>query len=381
MRARLGVLIGAASVAAGVYVSLLASSQDPTPAAAPVPGEELRGVKASRSVSSPDADIRFYEAQLQQHPELFAGFAALGAAYLVKARETHDFAWLGKARKAATRSLELQSNLNALLTMAEICTFSHRFGEARAFIERAALIPRGGASVLTLRIDAHLGLGELDAANQLIEPMLRAAAPSFAAWAARGRWFAEQERFDDANQAFIAAAEAARKQGNADLVVWAQTNAAGMYLDSGRPQLARPHLDAAAALTGVSGPTAAVLAVHWAEWHVLEGRPETALRIYESLIAHQEDPELLRRAYLLARLLADEQKAQSLFTAAEQAAERARAAGEVLALEAQALLYADAGVALQRADQLAQQNLRYKRDRSARQTLLHVQERIAASGR
>jgi hypothetical protein len=59
------------------------------------------------SAVSVDATIAFYEDKVRQHPTLFAGFAALGSAYLDKARDTHNSAWLGMARNATTRSLEM----------------------------------------------------------------------------------------------------------------------------------------------------------------------------------------------------------------------------------------------------------------------------------
>ena len=106
--------------------------------------------------------------------------------------------------------------------------------------------------------------------------------------------------------------------------------------------------------------------------------------MYESILERQKDPEIYRRAFNLARKLGRTGRADELFAAAEQGAERIAAAGEIFALETQARLYADAGVKLERAEQLALQNLEAKRDRSARETLDHVRERraqVAPSGR
>jgi hypothetical protein len=159
-------------------------------------------------------------------------------------------------------------------------------------------------------------------------------------------------------------------------VIWAETNAAGMLLDTDRPGAARVHLAAAAAVKTQNWPVAVVLQVHWAELHDQEGRSTAALAIYDSILARQEDPEMYRRAFLLARKIGDEQRAAQLLADGERAAEKIREAGEIFALEPQARLYADAGIKLERALELAQRNLQYKSDRSARETLAHVEARL-----
>jgi galactokinase len=121
----------------------------------------------------------------------------------------------------------------------------------------------------------------------------------------------------------------------------------------------------------------AILLVHRAERHGLEQRPEEALRTYETILERQQDPEIYRRAYVIAHEIGRENQAAELFAAAETAAERIAGTGEILALETQARLYADAGVKLEEAEKIALQNLEHKRDRSARETLAYVRERRA----
>src|SRR5688500_6991056 len=84
-------------------------------------------VAAQEDPNDPTVRIGLYEAKLKQDPTLFAAHAELGSAYLDLARETHDVAWLGKARSELQRSLAIQPNVNALATLASLCNFSHRF--------------------------------------------------------------------------------------------------------------------------------------------------------------------------------------------------------------------------------------------------------------
>jgi tetratricopeptide (TPR) repeat protein len=197
--------------------------------------------------------------------------------------------------------------------------------------------------------------------------------------AARGRCLAEQGRYDEALKAFTTAAEQARSSDDGERTLWAEVQSASALIESGRPGLARAHLESALQLLPARFELETQLDRRWAEVHDLEQRPAEALRVYETLLARQKDPEIYRRAADVARRLGDTQRASALFSAAEASVERILAAGEVYALETQARLYADAGVKLERAEELAVQNLQHKRDRAAYETLAYVRKQRAAA--
>ena len=329
--------------------------------------------------NDPAVRIRLQEARLRTEPTRAAVHAELGAAYLDMARATHDVAWLGRARGALARALELEPGAAAHATLAELCNFSHRFACALEHAEQLArLAPRDGRA-RALRIEAYLGLGELRRAEQLLAQPGSEDGAAFVLAAARGRCLAEQQRHDDARKAFTTAAEQARSAGAGERELWAELHAARAMIDSGRPGLARTHLESARRLPTPSWSMDALFQLRWAEVHELEQRPEEALRTYEAILAREKDPEIYRRAYTVARRLGQTRRADELFAAAESGAERILAAGEVFALEAQARLYADAGVKLARAEELAQKNLEHKRDRSAYETLAYVRKQRAAA--
>ncbi len=336
------------------------------------------GAFASEDPPDPDFRIRFYERKLEDHPDLFAGHAALGTAYLDKARQSHDVVWIGKARTALERSLKLQPNLNALVAMAALCSFSHRFECALEYAARAASARADDTRIRSIRMEAYLGLGRTDAAKALLESSSPADDDPLL-YAARGRWLAELGRYDEARRAFADAAERGRNLGATDLAIWSDTNAAGMLLDSGRAEPALAHLEAASELEASSPPVATALRIHWAEYQHARGEREQALSIYEEILDEAEDPEIARRAFVLAQELGRDEQAQSLFERAERAAESVLAASEIYSLETHARLYADARVKLERAEQLAERNLEWKRDRAARETLEYVRDRLAAT--
>jgi tetratricopeptide (TPR) repeat protein len=333
------------------------------------------GAGAAANPNDPLERMRLYEARVAKDPRLPVPHAELGAAYLDQARATGDASWLARARKELETSVELQPSADAYAALAALCNFSHRFACALDSAERAArLDPRDGRA-RELRIEAYLGLGEAKRAEQLLVQPAREDGAGFVLAAARGRCLAEQGRYDDALKAFETAADQAR--GDDERTLWAEIHAASALIDSGRPGLARAHLESATQLLPASFELETQLEQHWAEVHDLEQRPAEALRAYESLLAREKDPELYRRAADVARRLGDAQRASALFAAAEAGAERILAAGEIYALETQARLYADAGVKLERAEELAVRNLQHKRDRAAYETLAYVRKQRA----
>jgi tetratricopeptide (TPR) repeat protein len=321
--------------------------------------------------NDPAVRIGLSEAKLKADPTAPGARVELGAAYLAQARASYDVAWLARARSELERSLELAPSASAHMTLAALCNFAHRFRCALDHAEQAArLDPRDGRA-RALRIDAYLGLGELKRAEQLLAQPGSEDGATFVLAAGRGQILSETKRYDDALRAFTSAAQSA---GDDERALWAEIQAAGTMIDSGRPGLARTHLESAMQLLPASWELESELQRHWAAVHELEQRPAEALRAYDAILAREKDPEIYRRACAIARQLGETRRADELFAAAERSAERILAAGESFALEAQARLYADARVKLERAEELAQKNLEHKRDRSAYETLAYVRK-------
>ncbi len=332
------------------------------------------GLLAGCATARPDADarhrIRYYQARLREHPRLDPAYVALGSAYLDLARASHDPAPLAAARAAADAALAIQPSLEAYKLRAAAADFSHRFPEALAWGAKAAAAAPRDAGVTALLVEARLGLGETEEARRLLGPPEGRPA-QFHAAAAQGQYLLAEERWQEAEAAFAEASRLAAKAQVPELEGWAEAQAGGAALDAGRPELARQHLARAARLV----PGGVQLAVHRAELAQAEGRGVDALELYDRLLRRRSDPELHRRAFLLARSLGREAEARRHFQAAERLDRRALDAGEIFSLENLAHLYCDAGVHLDEARRLAEENFRHKRDRSARQTLECVRAR------
>jgi len=303
--------------------------------------------------------IRHYERQVEKYPRHYPAYVSLGYACLDRARQTHDAAWVRKARAYVARSLEIQPSLTGYQAMAAICNFAHRFPEAIVWGEQAAQAAPEDTSVTALLVEAHLALGQIEEATRLCQ-RTAAGAEDFHGLVAKARLAAAQERPAEAAELFVRAAAASGEAR--EFATWALVMAAGVWIDAGRTAEARLLLDDAARLDDADF----MLALHRAELAEAEGDWPEALARYERLAAEDGDPTVHARAFIAARRLGNESAGHRHFTAAELAYRKVLAEGEVYTLGSLADLYAEAGVKLPEALALAEQNLSFVRDRRSR---------------
>lgn len=334
-----------------------------------LPGRAARAPVPDCPGSQAKESLAYYEERVARHPNLYPAHTGLAAAYLDLARETADPEPLSRARAALERSLAIQPSYEAMALMASVALFSHRFDEALRWIDRAAAAsPADGIDTRLLpgKVEALLGLGAGDEIPALFAARDRLAGDCHAL-IARAQWLRAEERPDEAVEALQRAASGGCREGDGApaLIAWAETAIAGILIDAGHPDPARPHLAAARA----ADPCRRDLRLHEAELMEAEGADAGALRVYEALLAQVEDPFVRHRAFLVARRLGERERAGGHLSGAESAYQRAIDRGEVYTLEGLARLYLDAGIHPERARILAEENLRFKRDRAARRTL------------
>ena len=320
--------------------------------------------------SQVDGRISYYARKVADHPRLYPVYAQLGAAYLDKARDTSDPVWLAKARAALNRSMDIQPSFEAFKTMTAVSNFAHRFEDALKWGKRAAEAYPADTEVTALLVEAHMGLGLYEEARKLL-PHPGKTADDFYMAAALGNWLVSQRRHDEAAAAFQIASNLAQAAGVRELVVWAEVSTAGVFIDSHRLESARLHLEKGTALDARN----ARLRLHQAELLGAEGNPMDAFAVYEVLSKERNDPEIHRKAFVLARQLGKKSKAQLHFDAAEEGFQRAIDAGEIYTLGALAQLYCDAEIKLQQALALAERNLQYKRDLDAEETVACIRRK------
>jgi len=114
--------------------------------------------------------IKSLQARVKRYPEDHAAYAALGAAYLQKGRETADAADYELAKGALEKSLNLVSNdpsaAFATTQMAVLCMVEHRFEDALAWSQKALALGSGDPSPWAIAGDALADMGDYKGASE-----------------------------------------------------------------------------------------------------------------------------------------------------------------------------------------------------------------------
>lgn len=135
---------------------------------APVPTELL-----TPRPSETDRLIHKAQAIAAGNPKDAKAYAALGAGYFQRARETGDVSDYELAEQALKKSLDLTSSDfssgAAFETLAEVCMGEHRFADALAYAEKALSLGSGDLSPFAIVGDAYADMGEYDKARAAYE--------------------------------------------------------------------------------------------------------------------------------------------------------------------------------------------------------------------
>ncbi len=318
---------------------------------------------AANDLPEIDNRIESYRQQIAKHPRSWALPPLLAQELLERTRRTGELETIQEIEALLRQSLTTQANASALSGMAALYNYRHRFSEALSWARKAHEADPADSRITGMLVEALLGLGRREEALELLQ---RAGTPDndfnlLAAWA---QWHAEARQYDQAARSYALAATAAARQGARKQQLWAIINNAGMYLDSGRPDKARPLLEQARAMR----PDDLLLRVHEAEYLELTGNAQDAYAIYAELARTHNRPELHARASGLAGVRGDKQQEERHFRLAEAGFLRAVRKGEIFTLEALAGLYCATGRFPLRALEYAEENLRYKKDRAAHET-------------
>lgn len=135
---------------------------------APVPSELL-----TPRPSETDRLIHKAQEIAAANPKEAKAYAALGAGYFQRARETGDVSDYELAEQALKKSLDLSSSdfssSTAFETLAEVCMGEHRFADALANAEKALSLGSGDLSPFAIVGDAYADMGEYEKARAAYE--------------------------------------------------------------------------------------------------------------------------------------------------------------------------------------------------------------------
>ena len=133
--------------------------------------------------SSAEARVARLQAQLRAQPDNPALLTQLADAYLVRARETADPTYYNKADQAVARSSALAPDDGRTLTSGAFLDLArHNFGRALERATRAHDLNPDDPDPLTAVFDAHIELGQYDAATTTVDQML-SSRPALASYA------------------------------------------------------------------------------------------------------------------------------------------------------------------------------------------------------
>ena len=177
-----GVLVLSAALVVGAGLSLGGAEEAATTAGPPVPVEAVDVVGGA-----PRGDLATtttaLQARLRRLPGDWQSWSSLGAVYLQQASTTADPTWYAKAEEAFARSLveRPEGNDAALVGQAALAASRHDFPAARDLAEQALAVNAYSASALGVLTDAHVELGDDDAALTALQRMLdlRPGVPSY----------------------------------------------------------------------------------------------------------------------------------------------------------------------------------------------------------
>jgi len=286
-----------------------------------------------------------------------------------------------KSRAAVQQSIDIQPSLEAYRTMAAICGFAHQFACAVEWGEKAVRTYSRDFVSVAILADSYLRTGKPEVALKTLDLKGSDADDSYELAEAKGLLFSELGRMDESREQYQKSQQLAAKRGDKSLEVRARVNLAGTYIDTQKATEARAILAEIRDTNGISGTVRDLVLLHRAELAELDKEYDNALRLYEELAKtqgqDQQDPDLYRKCYHLALMAGDESKAKEFFKRSEDESLKILSRGEVFSLECLARLYTEAGANLEQAEKYALRNLEVKQDKSARDALNRVRQRLS----
>jgi tetratricopeptide (TPR) repeat protein len=255
--------------------------------------------------------IEFLERRVKSDPDDYIAWNYLAPRYLERARVTGDDVWIARATQAAEASLQAlgeTQNLGGLGNLAHADLAAHRFADALAHGKRMEEIQPGGIAQLPIIADALLNLGDLDAAERVINNLAQQnesleTEPRLAQLAlARGH-------IDDARKHLTAMRDLARAMTPPSplALAWCEVQLGELAFRTGDYATAEPHYQAA--LEALPGWWSA--REHIAELRGAQGRSAEAFNIYQEVIAASPRPELLQAVGDLHLFLGEKDAAKS----------------------------------------------------------------------
>ncbi len=130
---------------------------------------ESAGLQAPGPTSETDKQILTLQDHVKRAPDDYAGYDGLGAAFFQKARETGDIAYYDLAEQTLQKALALAPPdfraADPSVHMASVYMGEHRFSDALACAQKAIATGSGNLSAFAIEGDAYTDMGDYDRAT------------------------------------------------------------------------------------------------------------------------------------------------------------------------------------------------------------------------
>ena len=129
----------------------------------------LPAASAWSQTGGTDGEIQALQERVKSAPGDYAGYDGLGSAYFQKARETGDISYYDLAEKTLEKALALTPEdfraADPLVHMASVYMGEHRFAEALAYAQKAIGTGAGNLAAFAIEGDAYTDVGDYDEAE------------------------------------------------------------------------------------------------------------------------------------------------------------------------------------------------------------------------
>jgi tetratricopeptide (TPR) repeat protein len=331
----------------------------------------LESVERSRvgHTSETDRQIQTLQDRVKQAPGDYAGYDALGSAFFQKARETGDIAYYDLAEQTLKKALSLAPQdfraTDPLIHMASVYMGEHRFSDALAFAQKAISTGSGNLAAFAIEGDAYTDMGDYDEA-----------AGAYNTLQVLGRTISSPlalAYMSDSRLAYLCylrgdSAEAIRLMKNA-IAAALQTNVprenlAWLYFEIGERYFQTGDL-ANADLSYQSGiaadPNHYRSLAGLAKVRAAQGKIEESIQLYQRSIAIIPFPAYVAELGDVYKKVGRMNEAQLQYDLVEYIGHLSKL-NQVLANRELALFYADQGIKLPEALELARKELELRRD-------------------
>jgi tetratricopeptide (TPR) repeat protein len=324
----------------------------------------------SRAQKKPvDQSIRNIETRLKMAPKDYKAYAALGAAYLQKGRETGDADDFELAKEALSKSLSLLSNdPGAAFTMTQMavaCMAEHRFQDALRWAQRALALGSGEPAPWAIAGDALADVGDYDGAREAYSHLTKASGDVYeeqiSAYQFESRMsflsFVKGDTPQAVQQMREALATAIRMHMTAENIAWSQYQLGEEYFQSGDlANAAKFNQDALDTYPGYYRALAGLAKVRAAE-----GKLRESEGLYQQAIAIVPFPEYAAALGDLYQATGQADKAQKEYGLVEFIGRLSEINAEIHNRDL-ARFYADHGIKLDQAVTLARKELEIRQD-------------------